>query len=133
MFQLKHRGTMLIKNMKLGWTTVSDIDKTRSFFIDKLGHKETDYNADYGWLEVQAEDEGFTLGLGRKNEENMPYQPGHNVILTMEVDDIVAAKKLLEEKGVAFKTDIYEVPGHVKLVDFVDDDNNVYQLVQTLN
>ena len=124
---------MLIKNMKLGWTTVSDIDKTRSFFIDKLGLKETDYNADYGWLEVQAEDEGFTLGLGRKNEENMPYQPGHNVILTMEVDDIVAAKKLLEEKGVAFKTDIYEVPGHVKLVDFVDDDNNVYQLVQTLN
>ena len=54
------------------------------------------------------------------------------MILTFTVDDIEAAKKELEEKGVKFKTDIYEVPGHVKLVDFVDEDNNTYQLAQHL-
>ena len=123
---------MLIKDMKLGWTTVGDISKARSFFVDKLGLKQTEFNEEFGWLELQAEDSGFTLGIGTKSDQS-PYQPGHNVILTMTVDDIAAAKKQLEEKGVKFATDIYEVPGQVKLVDFLDDDGNVYQLVQSLS
>jgi len=122
---------MLIKDMKLGWTTVSDINKARSFFVDKLGLKQTDFNEEFGWLELQAEDKGFTLGIGKKNDQS-PYQPGHTIILTMTVDDIASAKKQLEEKGIKFATKIYEVPGHVKLVDFLDDDGNVYQLAQPL-
>jgi len=122
---------MLIKNIKLGWTTTNDIDKARSFFVDKLGLKQTDYNEEFGWLELQTEDSGFTVGVGKKTDKS-PYQPGHNIILTMTVDNIESAKKQLEDKGVKFTTDIYEVPGHVKLVDFVDDDGNVYQLVQNI-
>ncbi len=123
---------MLIKNIKFGWTTVSDIDKARSFFVDKLGLRQTDFYEEAGWLEMQAEDSAFTLAVSKKKEES-PYQPGHNIILTMTVDNIEAAKKQLEEKGITFTTEIYEVPGQVKLVDFRDDDNNAYQLVQYLS
>ncbi len=117
--------------MKLGWTTVNDIDKARSFFVDKLGLRQKDYNEKFGWLELQAEDGGFTLGIGKKTDQS-PYQPGHNIILTLTVEDIEAAKKQLEDKGVSFTTEIYEVPGHVKLVDFLDEDGNTYQLAQPL-
>ena len=122
---------MLIKNMELGWTTVSDIDKARTFFVDKLGLRQTRYNKEFGWIELQAEDEGFKLGLGQKNDHS-PYQIGHNVILTFTVENIEAAKKELEEKGVEFVTDIYEIPSHVKMADFVDEDGNAFQLAQTL-
>lgn len=121
----------MIKDIKLGWTTTNDIAKARSFFVDTLGLKETDFNEKFGWLELQAKEGGFTLGIGQKNDHS-PYQPGHNTILTFTVDDIKSAKSELEGKGVKFATDIYEVPGHVKLVDFVDNDGNVYQLVQQL-
>jgi len=122
---------MLLKNMKLGWATVANVEKTRSFMVDKLGLTEVDFNKDFGWLEVQAEDKKFTLGFGGVHQDS-PYKPGNNAIITFGVEDIEAAKAELEKKGVIFTTDIYDIPGHVKMADFVDEDKNMYQLAQEL-
>ncbi len=125
---------MAISKIGLGWITVSDLKKAQTFFADKLGLTVTNSTPEFGWLELQGKDGGSSLGIGQAQPEN-PHvpKPGHNTILTFTVDDIVQTRKELLKKGVMFVDEIMEIPGHVKMTTFVDNDNNMFQLAELLH
>ncbi len=123
----------MIKSMKLSWIATADIQKSKKFFIETLGLEIKNDTAEYGWMELQGHEGGMYLGVGQAQPEHPDEKPGMNAVVTMTVDDIVAAKKTLEAKGVRFIDEIIEVPGHVKMVTFVDPDGNRFQLVQELD
>lgn len=116
--------------MGLSWITVSDIEKAKKLFVDVLGMKVGAEAKEYNWLELELN--GIRLGIGQ-SQENFGPKPGHNAIVTFVVDDISEAKKVFEQKGVRIEGDIMEVPGHVKLLTFFDNDGNMFQLVEDLN
>lgn len=122
----------MIRRMDLAWISVKDIEKARAFFVDILGLKVKEENKEYGWLELAATDEGVRLGIGQCTDVENLVQPGSNAIMTMTVDDIVIARKILEQKNVIVIGDIFEVPGMVKMLFFTDADGNKFQLVQLL-
>ncbi|HXW86115.1 MAG TPA: VOC family protein [Candidatus Bathyarchaeia archaeon] len=123
---------MAIRQIGLGWITVADLKKAEAFFAEKLGLTITNSSPEWGWLEVKGTDGGISLGIGQAQPDSHAPKPGHNTILTFTVDDIVETRKELQEKGVTFVDEIMEVPGHVKLTTFVDNDNNIFQLAQPL-
>lgn len=119
--------------MSLSWIVASDLAKTKKFFVDTLGLKVMNDAVDYGWLELQGKDGGMLLGIGQECKDMENEKPGANAVITMTVDDIVAAKAEFEKRGVKFIDEIVEVPGHVKMVTFVDPDGSKFQLVQELD
>jgi predicted enzyme related to lactoylglutathione lyase len=133
---------MAIKSMKLGWIVVSDMKKTKKFFTETLGLNTTNESPEHNWMELQGKEGGFYLGVGQfdaedacadKNDECNDDAVGMNAVMTMTVDDLVKTKAELEAKGVQFIDEIMEIPGHVKMVTFVDPDNNMFQLVEELD
>lgn len=125
---------MVIKKIQLGWIVTGDFATSKKFFTQILDMKLTTDAPEFGWMELQGNEGGMYLGVGQyqPNNAHCPDKPGSNVVLTMTVDDIVKSKKELEAKGVKFVDDIVEVPGHIKMVSFVDPDGNKFQLVQEL-
>lgn len=123
---------MNIKSFGLAWISISDVAKTKDFFANKLGLTIASETAEYGWIELKATNGNFLLGAGEYKDFG-PIKPGQNAVLTMDVDDIVAAQAELISKGVAIEGDIIEIPGHVKMLFFKDTDNNCFQLVEDLS
>ena len=123
---------MKITSMGLAWISVSKAATAKSFFSETLGMEVASAAEEYGWFEFVAADKTFRLGVGTDCTGNGPVKPGMNAVVTLTVDDVVAAKAELEAKGVTFVGDIQEVPGHVKMALFQDTDGNHFQLVQML-
>jgi predicted enzyme related to lactoylglutathione lyase len=119
---------MLIKRIGLPWITVSNLQQAKNLFVNTLGMKVSTDTPEYNWLELSLGD--FKLGIG---QEGASQKAGHNAVLTFVVDNIMEAKNFLREKGVCLIGDIMEVPGHVKLLTFIDADNNMFQLVEEIN
>jgi len=125
-------NSMSIKKISLCWVNVSDIERAKKFFKDSCGLELTaDSSVEHGWLEFIGVEGGTSLGVAKSSNENQD-DVGTNAVITMTVDDLVATKRTMEQKGVAFIGDIMEVPGHVKLATFVDPDNNTFQLVEEI-
>lgn len=118
-------------NFMLAWVVVSDIKKAEKFFVEKLGLNLQTKDENYGWLELQGED-GAHLGVAQKSSHS-EIAAGSNAIVTFTVSDIEKTKADFIKKGVKLVGETMEVPGHVKLQFFVDDDGNQYQIVETLN
>ncbi len=123
---------MAIKSMDLAWICTSDIKKAQQFFIETLGLKEMNFAPEYGWLEVQGKKGGFGMGIGQANPKDPLGKPGMNAVMTFTVDNIEESIKELTNKGVKFVDEIVEVPGHVKMISFVDGDGNLFQLCEQL-
>lgn len=124
----------MIKRSDMAWITVNDIAKAKKLFVDILGMKVQANAPEYGWMEVVAKDGGSALGIGQFNPEyGKEVQPGQNAVVTFTVDDMVAAKALLEKNNVIILGDVVEVPGHVKMLFFADADGNKFQIVQLLD
>ena len=123
---------MKIKSFGLAWVSTTDIKKAKDFFGTKLGLEITSDSPEHGWLELKAPNSKFLLGVGECKDFG-PVKPGQNAVVTMEVDDIVTAKAELESKSIATEGEIIEIPGHVKMLFFKDEDENYYQLVQDLS
>jgi predicted enzyme related to lactoylglutathione lyase len=127
---------MAIKRIDLAWITVSDIKKAQKFFVDTLGLGQENFTPEHNWLEVKGKLGGMGLGVGATADaesEHFTMKPGQNAVVTFTVDDIVKTMKELQAKGVKFIDEIMEVPGHVKMVSFVDSDNNMFQLVEDIS
>jgi predicted enzyme related to lactoylglutathione lyase len=125
---------MTIKRMDLAWITVSDIARAKKFFVDTLGLKLNNDAPGHGWMELQGADGGgVLLGVGANHEEKPLVGPGQNAVLTMSVDDLDVSMAALKAKGVTFVGEVIEIPGHVRIVFFVDPDNNKFQLVQDVS
>lgn len=122
---------MVVKNIGLAWITVSDFAKSKHFFTETLGLKISSIAEEYGWLELKAQEGDFFLGIGKDNAENI-IKPGKNAVVTLTIDDVVAAKAELESKKIKVG-EIQEIPGHVKMAFFQDHDGNYFQLVEPLD
>lgn len=119
--------------MDLAWITTSDIKKAQKFFTETLGLTEMGFSSEHGWMEVQGKEGGMIMGVGQANPEYECGKPGANAVITLTVDNIEETMKELQAKGVNFIDEIVEVPGHVKMVSFLDFDGNMFQLVQNLD
>lgn len=125
---------MIVKRSDMAWILVSDINKAKKLFTEVLGLEIGSDTPEYGWVELVPKEGGSALGIGQYNPQyGKDVKPGENAIVTFSVDNIVAAKALLQENNVTLLGDIVEVPGHVKMLFFADADGNKFQLVQVLN
>ncbi len=122
----------MIKQSNLAWINVSDFETAKTFFTKTLGLKINSITPEYNWMELQAPEGGFALGVGCDTSEKPVIKAGGNAIMTFSVDDIEKAHQEFSSKGVKFVGDIIEVPGHVKMIFFADPDGNMFQLVQKL-
>jgi predicted enzyme related to lactoylglutathione lyase len=130
-FKLTESFFMPATSADLAWIVVQDLNKAKKFFTETLGFKVTTESQEWGWIELEGEKGGMTIGLA-KDDAHSPIARGSNAIITLTVANIDNERKLLESKGVKLLGDIMEVPGHVKMQLFTDSDGNHFQLVQML-
>jgi predicted enzyme related to lactoylglutathione lyase len=121
----------VVKSFNLAWIVVSDIKKARKFFIETLGLKEHIYTEEYGWAELSGQDGGTKIGLAQKSDKS-EIEAGENAVITLTVANLEKTVAEFKKKNVNLVGEIIEVPGHVKLQLFTDQDGNKFQLVQTL-
>jgi catechol 2,3-dioxygenase-like lactoylglutathione lyase family enzyme len=108
---------------------VSDMERSRSWFQERLGVDPIYTLADWGWCELRTPIPGVHLGIGQ--EETVTPQGG--ATLTFGVTDIAAARAHLEVNGVRFDGDTREIEGMVRLATFYDLDGNTFMLAQRLD
>lgn len=121
---------MVSKGSYLSWIVVSNIEEGRKFFSEVLGLKERAYDPQYKWAEFSGEG-GTIVGICEYSEHS-DIQAGSNAVMTFTVDDLTKAKKELIAKGAKMIGDVLEVPGHVKMQSFCDQDGNYFQIVEAL-
>jgi predicted enzyme related to lactoylglutathione lyase len=122
---------MKTKGIFLSWIMVKDMPKAIKFYTDVVGLTLKNYHKEYGWAEMSGPD-GSTLGIGLEGDEN-PMKAGANAVVTVSVDDIEKAKKHFQDQGATLIGETMEVPGHVKLQTFCDNDGNTMQLVEEIS
>ncbi len=121
---------MIIKKIGLAWIQTNDFKKSEEFFAKKLGLTVLEKVDEYGWMECGTNEKNFRIGIAQYNPDQADQPAGSNAVITFTVDDIIAAKAELEAQNVTFIDEIIEVPGDVKMVTFIDNDGNRFQLVQ---
>lgn len=117
---------MAVKKIGLAWINVSDIKKSEQFFVDTLGLKLNEKSDEYGWMELTGVNGGGVLGVGKAMHKD---DVGTNAVITFTVDNIEDTIKDLKKKGVNVG-EVMEIPGHVKLANFADNDGNLFQLAE---
>ena len=123
---------MAVKSTQLVWIVVADLKEAIKFYTETLGLKLLNSAEEFGWAELQGKDGGGMIGLAQASSHS-PLKPGSNAVLTFTVDNIETARTELQKKGLKLVGEVVEVPGHVKMQDCVDADNNFLQLVEDLS
>lgn len=126
--------TKYAKGIALSAITVKNIETSKRLFVDLLGLELKDYAPEYNWMEIGG-DEGALLGVGQSQECGADYQqaPGDNAWVSISVENLEESKKHLEDNGIEFIGDVFEVPGHVKMALFNDGDGNRFWLCEKLD
>ena len=94
-----------------------DTGRTRTFYVETLGLRPDDKAAN----EVWAGDTCF--GIWEPARLGMEFAPQKNAHPALHVDDVAAARKELEAKGVEFMGDILDT-GVCHMAFFTDPDGN---------
>ena len=95
----------------------TDSERTRQFYVETLGLRPDDRAQFEFWA-------GDTcLAVWEPARLGMPFTPQKNGHLALHVDDVAAARKELEEKGVEFAGDIMDT-GVCHMAFFTDPDGN---------
>lgn len=105
-----------------------DIKKTIKFYTENLGFSVDDFNEQFGWAQLKAED-GSTIGVIQENPF-IRVEGGGNAIVSLLTDDVEKAREELVKKNVNLIGDILNVPGKVKLQFFKDEDGNTFQFTE---
>lgn len=113
--------------MTIACLTVSDVQKAKWLFVEVLGMTLKHDVPDYNWMEFQGK-EGGRIGVGQSSEDQ---KSGKNAILSIAVDNIEEMRNHLISQEIEVG-EITEVPGHVKLAPFKDQDGNNFFLAQNL-
>lgn len=121
----------MIEKMELAWIVVGDIEKAIQFYTETVGLQLKEFCKEFGWAELTGHQGGCRLGIAQANPSESVL-PGENAVITMTVKDINEAKEQFAKKGVTFIGDTLEIPNHVKLQLFIDQDGNKLQLVEVL-
>lgn len=122
----------MIKSSDLSWIVVSDIKKARKFFTEVLGLKESSFNDDFGWLELQGAEGGAYIGVAQEGAEK-EMQLGKGAVITLTVDNIEKTRKEFQKKKVKLIGDLVDVPGYAKMQLFSDLDGNMFQLIEIID
>lgn len=118
------------QGIHLAWIVVKDIQKAIKFYTEVVGLTLREFHQEFGWAELAGPD-GATLGLAQHGAKS-EIQPGQNAVMSITVNDLDVALKEWKKHKVRLVGEIMEIPGHVKLQTFVDQDGNTLQLVQKL-
>lgn len=136
---MKTQSATLLKKLDLVWYTVSDWEKAMKFYKETLGLTVLFSDEKMKWAEFTTgetkEQQGAKLAIHKTDAPQKSTAQGTvdgGAVAVFLVDDAVAAKKALEEKGVKFEGEIKEIPQMVKIADFMDPDGNRLELVQEL-
>lgn len=108
---------------------IKDLKTALAWYEEKLQMPMVYAVDDIGWAEITTPVPGLTIGL---STNAAGAGVGENVVLTLGVADIDAARATLESRGVQFTGPTDELPGMVKLATFHDLDGNMFMLAQTL-
>lgn len=116
----------------LSWIVVKNIKEAIEFYTKTVGLELKEFHEQFGWAELSGPD-GSWLGLAQECSENGEIKPGSNAVVTISVGDIKAACNELKHQKVKLVGETMEIPGHVKLQTFLDNDGNTLQLVERLD
>jgi predicted enzyme related to lactoylglutathione lyase len=109
---------------------VTDLDRAIAWYTDALGFSVIHHVPEAGWAELQTPVAKVRVGLTAV--ETMPA-PGGGAVLTFGVEDVDAARAILEARGdVRFDGETGQIDGWVRLATLYDPDGNVIMLYQDL-
>lgn len=120
---------MKVTKIDLNWIVVSDLKKAVEYYTKTVGLKLMELSEEYGWAELQGHDGGCRLGIAQENKDE---KAGQNAVMTFTVKNLDSAKNEMVEKGAKAEGEIIEVPGHVKMQTFQDEDGNRFQMCEML-
>jgi predicted enzyme related to lactoylglutathione lyase len=104
--------------------SVANLDRAIEFYTKVLEFKLTERRDDLKFAHIATNVPGLEIGLGEVAEP----KGTSGVILNVSVADVVAARRLLESRGVTFKGETVVIPGKVALAGFADPDGNALRL-----
>lgn len=92
-------------------------DRTYAFYTETLGLKKDEHTKYEFWVDTTR------FGIWEPARMGMEFQPQKNAHLALHVEDVEAAKKELEAKGVEFFGDVMDT-GVCHMALFTDPDGN---------
>ena len=109
--------TVMITKLDFIGIPSQDAERSRSFYVDKLGLQPDKHGQFEAWL-------GDTcLGIWEPEKMGMPFAPQKNAHLALHVDDVAAARREFEAKGVTFFGETLDT-GVCHMAFFNDPDGN---------
>lgn len=115
----------------LSWIIVKDIKKAIKFYTEVVGLALKEYHEEFGWAELSGPG-GSILGIGQE-DANSEIKAGDNAVVTIAVANLDEARTHFSSKGATLIGDVIEIPHHVKMQTFIDQDGNTMQLVQKID
>ena len=107
---------------------VTDLDRSLAWYRDLLGFSLLYRRDDIAWCELETAVARVNVGLSERREAGGPG----GATLTFGVEDIAAAKAVLDSHGVRQDGDVVEIPVLVRLLTFFDPDDNALMFYQDL-
>jgi predicted enzyme related to lactoylglutathione lyase len=94
-----------------------DADRARAFYVETLGLRTDEHSQYEFWVGETC------FSIWEPEKFGMPFAPQKNAHLGLHVDDVAAARKDLEAKGVSFFGEIID-SGVCHMALFTDPDGN---------
>jgi predicted enzyme related to lactoylglutathione lyase len=116
--------TRLVSGVDFVALLVSDFDRAMGFYGDTLGLPRSVHRPDRGFAEFETGN--LTLSVLDPAKMGMEFRRGTNSI-ALHVDDVAAARRTLEERGIEFHGDIFD-SGVCHMTFFNDPDGNELML-----
>ncbi|MBD0317325.1 MAG: VOC family protein [Thermoleophilia bacterium] len=104
------------------WYGVTDLERARAFYTEKLGFRELYRDAEGKWMRLVRD--GAELAVAET-----PDRTG--AVLAIDVDDVKAEAERLRREGIDVGV-VVEIHGTIRLLDVFDPDGNRLQLTQDL-
>jgi catechol 2,3-dioxygenase-like lactoylglutathione lyase family enzyme len=118
-----------ITQLRLASIPVSDVDRSKAFYVDVLGFEER-FDGPFGegmrWCELAPPGSYASIALVTWFEQ---MRPGSLTGLVLDTPDVRAAHAALQERGLQFSGEIREDPWGTS-VSFGDPDGNGWVLMQ---
>jgi predicted enzyme related to lactoylglutathione lyase len=99
---------------------VKDFDRAVAFYGETLGLRRSVHVPDRGFAEFETGN--LTLSLIDPEKMGMEHRVGHNMV-ALRVDDVAAAREMLEARGVEFHGDVLD-SGVCHMTFFNDSEGN---------
>jgi catechol 2,3-dioxygenase-like lactoylglutathione lyase family enzyme len=118
--------TPVLMKLELVPIPVSDVDRAKAFYVDKVGfHLDHDTNPGNGLRVIQLTPPGSacSIVIGKGMAEIDKMQPGSLKAIHLVVGDVRKARDMLMSRGVEVG-EVDEHPQGIKYVQFSDPDGN---------